>query len=299
MRSGRLFWGVFFVTLGLLFLADRTGIMSPHWGVALGLWPLVLLFWGIALLVGGKAIRLIAAGLAGIVLAYLVVTLFSFSAFEGGWMHGGPEPQYVILAEPPDTSVHKASFALESGAGVFSIEDTTTDLVNVNTFTNFGSYTLDRTEGASGPVFTASLEGKKKGWRLGKFTNRVATRLHTGPSWDLELNIGAAKLMCDLTPFAVERLDVNAGASSMRITLGSRAKETTAHISAGASSIKIYVPESAACEVRVETALSSKHFPGFSKMGDGVYQTENFGTATNTISLDIEAGVSSITVERY
>jgi len=300
MKSGRLFWGVFFVALGLLIVGEKTSILTPQWGVALGLWPVVLLFWGIALLVGGKALRLIAAGVAGLVLAYLVVALFNFSLFDGDWSRG-PEPETVILTEPADTSVHKASFTLDSGAGVFSIEDTTADLLTVQTFTNLGAYALDRSESVSGRAFTASLEGtrKKRGWRLGRFTNRVTTHLNTAPVWDLEMNIGASKLNCDLTPFAIERLDVNAGASSMRITLGSRSPETTVHISAGASSIKVYVPESAACELRAETALSSKHFQGFIKTGDKTYRTENFGTAAHTVSLDIEAGVSSITVERY
>jgi len=299
MKSGRLFWGVFFVALGLLIVGEKTSILTPQWGVALGLWPVVLLFWGIALLVGGKALRLIAAGVAGLVLAYLVVALFNFSLFDGDWSRG-PEPETVILTEPADTSVHRASFTLDSGAGVFSIEDTTADLLTVQTFTNLGTYALERSENLSGRAFTASFEGKrKKGWRLGRFTNRVTTRLNPAPVWDLELNIGASKLNCDLSSFAVERLEVNAGASSMRITLGSRSPETTARISAGASSIKIYVPESAACELHAETALSSKHFQGFTKMGEGTYRTENFGAAASTISLDIEAGVSSITVERY
>ena len=299
MKSGRLFWGVFFVALGLLIVGEKTSILTPQWGVALGLWPIVLLFWGIALLVGGKALRLIAAGVAGLVLAYLVVALFNFSLFDGDWSRG-PEPETVILTEPADTSVHRASFTLDSGAGVFSIEDTTADLLTVQTFTNLGTYALERSENLSGRAFTASFEGKrKKGWRLGRFTNRVTTRLNPAPVWDLELNIGASKLNCDLSSFAVERLEVNAGASSMRITLGSRSPETTARISAGASSIKIYVPESAACELHAETALSSKHFQGFTKTGEGTYRTENFGAAASTISLDIEAGVSSITVERY
>lgn len=298
MKSGRLFWGVFFVALGLLAFAERADWLTVHWGVALGLWPLVLLFWGIALLVGGKAIRLVAAGLAGLVLAYLAVAFFNFSLFDGDWQHS-PITETQMIVEPPDTSVHRASFNLDSGAGIFTIADTTTDLLAVNTETNLGTYGLDQSTSGNIRDFTVSLEGKKKGWRLGGYTNRVNAHLHPGPVWDLEMNIGAAKLTCDLTPFAVERLEVNAGASSIRITLGNRSPETTAHISAGASSIRIYIPEAAACELHVETALSAKHFPGFAKAGDGTYRTENFGSAASTISLDIDAGVSSITVERY
>jgi hypothetical protein len=198
MRSGRLFWGVFLVTLGLFIFAEKADILPVRWGVALGLWPLVLLFWGIALLVGGKVIRYVAAGLAGLVLAYLVVALFNFTMFDGDWSHG-PMAETQILVEPPDTSVHKASFTLDSGAGNFTIADTTSELLSVHAETNLGTYTLDQSESAGQRSFTVSLEGKKKGWSFGKYTNRVNAHLHAGPVWDLEMNIGAAKLNCDLT----------------------------------------------------------------------------------------------------
>jgi hypothetical protein len=298
MKSGRLFWGVFLVAIGLLALAERAGILTTQWGVALGLWPLVLLFWGIALLVGGKVIRQIAAGVAGLVLAYLAVAFFNFSLFDSDWPHPAITETQLIV-EPPDTSVHRASFNLDSGAGIFTIADTTADLLAVSAETNLGIYELDQSASGNSRDFTVSLEGKRKGWKLGRYTNRVNARLHPDPVWDLEMNIGAAKLSCDLTPFVVEHLEVNAGASSIRITLGNRSPETSAHISAGASSIRIYIPEAAACELHVETALSSKHFPGFTKSGEGTYRTENFGSAASTISLNIDAGVSSITVERY
>ncbi len=298
MKSGRLFWGVFFVALGLLVFAEKVDILSAQWGVALGLWPLVLLFWGITLLVGGKVIRSVAAGITGFVLAFLFVALFNLSSCGPDWSRD-QVPETQILTESADSSVRRASFILESGAGAFTLADTSRDLLSIQATTNIGKYSLDRFESADGRSFTVSLEGKKKGWRLGNYANRVTAKLHTAPVWDLELNIGAAKLACDLTPFIVERLEVNAGASSMKITLGDRSPQTTAHISAGASSIRILVPESASCEIHVETALSSKHFAGFTKTGDRTYRTENFGTTRSTISLDIEAGVSSVTVERY
>ncbi|MCC6396484.1 MAG: hypothetical protein IT282_05655 [Bacteroidetes bacterium] len=298
MRSGRLFWGVFFVALGLLVFAEKAGILSAQWGVALGLWPLVLVLWGIALLVGGKVIRLVAAGVAGLVLAYLLFTLFSFATCDADWPRSRAVETHVLV-EPADTSVHHASFTLDSGAGTFTIADTSTDLLAANVESNIGMYTLDRFASEGSRSLTMSLEGKHKGWRMGRFVNRVAARLHPAPVWDLEMNIGAAKLTCDLAPFVVERLDINAGASKMQITLGDRAPQTTVRISAGASSIRINVPESAACEVQMETALSSKDLSGFTKMGEGTYRTENFGTAKSTITLDIEAGVSSIHVDRY
>ena len=298
MRPGRIFWGVSLVALGLLVLGHKAGIMTPRWSIALGLWPLVLVLWGIGLLVGGKAIRIVTAAVAGLVLAYFLAAVFTMSFWDQDEeVDMAKATQSFVVA--PDTAVKHATFILESGAGNFTVADTTVNLLHAAVETNIGMYKLDESGSGSDRTYTMSLEGKKKGWKMGRATNQVTAHLGLRPSWDLEMNIGAAKLTCDLTPFKVDRLEVNGGATSMRITLGDRSPTTTVHISAGASSIAVYVPEAAACEVHLESALSSKNFPGFTKSGEGTYRTENFRNAKSTITLDIEAGVSSIRVERY
>ena len=119
MRPGRIFWGVALVALGLLVLAHKAGIMTPQWSIALGLWPLVLVLWGIGLLVGGKVIRIITAGVAGLVLAYFLAALFTFSY----WDDDAPEAMATasqVLASPADASIERARFILDSGAGAFT-----------------------------------------------------------------------------------------------------------------------------------------------------------------------------------
>lgn len=299
MRPGRIFWGVSLVALGLLVLAHKVGMMTPRWDVALGLWPLVLVFWGIGLLIGGKTIRFIAAGVAGLVLAYFLAAVFTMSFWDEDEDLVDMTNATQSFVVSPDTLVKRATFVLESGAGNFTVADTSYNLVNAQVETNIGMYRLDDSGGKNDRTYTMSLEGKRKKWRMGHTTNQVTARLGAAPVWDIEMNIGAAKLTCDLTPFKVDRVEINGGASSMKLTLGDRSPSTNVHISAGASSITVYVPESAGCEVHLETALSSKNFPGFTKTADGTWRTENFGSAGSTITLDIEAGVSSIRVERY
>ena len=119
-----------------------------------------------------------------------------------------------VLASPADATIERATFVLDSGAGAFTVADTTSDLLNVQVESNIGTYTLDQTGSGSERTYTVTLEGKRRGWRLGRTTNQVTARLNTAPVWDLEMNIGAAKLTCDLTPFKVERLEINGGASS-------------------------------------------------------------------------------------
>lgn len=297
MKTGRLFWGVFFVGLGLLVLGEKLCLICVQWGIAWKLWPVVLLLWGAALLIGGKLARRIAAGAAALALAYFLVALFSFSWFDDDW-HNGPITESRQIVEPFDTSLHHATFSLQSGAGIFSIGDTTADLLAIQTESSLGGYVLSSSGEGEGKRYTLSMEGKSK-WRFGQTRNRVDVRLNPGPEWDVDLDVGAAKLRCDFSDLSVAKVNVNAGASSMQLRLGNRCPETEVVVNAGVSSIRLSVPESSGCEIRVDTKLTSKNFHGFTKYGKSTYRTDNFETAAQKILVDVDAGVSSITVDRY
>ncbi len=298
MKTGRLFWGVFFLGLGVLVLGEKLSIIGVQWGIAWKLWPVVLLLWGAALLIGGNLARRIAAGAAALTLAYFLVALFSFSWCNDDWHSGPIAESQQTLVEPFDSSLHRAAFSLESGAGIFTVGDTTADLLAIRTESDMGGYVLSSSGQGEGKRYMLSMEGKKK-WRFGRMTNRVDVRLNAGPAWDLDVDVGAAELQCDLTGLNIARLNVNAGASSMRVRLGDRYPETEVVINAGVSSIRLSVPESSGCEIRVDTKLTSKSFDGFTKYGKSTYRTDNFETAGQKILVDVDAGVSSIAIDRY
>jgi hypothetical protein len=117
--------------------------------------------------------------------------------------------------------------------------------------------------------------------------------------WDFDLNVGAAALNMDLTPFLIKEIMLDAGAASVDIKLGSRSDETCLCIDAGASSISIEVPESSACEIISNAELSSKHFEGFMNVNGKVFRTPNYDTAAKKIRIEIDAGISNIDVRRY
>jgi len=94
-------------------------------------------------------------------------------------------------------------------------------------------------------------------------------------------------------------LKLDIGAASLGLRLGNKYPETMVGIDAGASSIKILVPDSSGCEIRSDASLSSKHFERFKRIHSDLYRTENFETAKNKIFIRLDADVSSINVERY
>lgn len=298
MKTGRLFWGVFFLTVGTAFMLERFGVIDLQWQHAFRYWPVVLIAWGVAILFGGKVVKRVAVVVAAAVLALVLVALLSFSWVDDVWEHGAITQEQVFREGYIAGSTH-ASFKLESGAGTFAIADTSADFIEARTATSFGTYVLEREGGPEGTAFVLNMSGVRHGWPPGRMRNKAEVHLNSGPVWDLDLEIGAAKVRCDLSQFKVENLNVDCGAADVDLRLGSRVPETTVRINAGASSLRIAVPADAGCEIRVDAPLSSKSFPGFIRISKGRFQSEQYDSTTRRIFVEVDAGVSSIKVERY
>jgi hypothetical protein len=298
MKTGRIFWGFFFITVGILVLLENMCVLRVDWGYTWRWWPVLLILAGAAALLRIKIVKAVLVVVTAIALGFLVVSALNFS-WMSGCSQGGPVVSADTLTVPFDTSVQRAKFVLDSGAGTFSIEDTCSDLVRAVARTNVGTYALQRSLDGEQDQIALDLQmpGRPRFWMNMK--NRVDVRLNPAPAWDLAMDIGAAKVELDLTPFTVQNLDLDCGAASIVATLGERASETHISINAGASSLKIRVPEAVGCEVRLQGPLSSKKLSGFEKVDKNYYRTENFSDAAKRMYIDLDVGVSSVRVVRY
>jgi hypothetical protein len=294
MNTSRIFWGTLWIVAGLLILLAKLDVMTLPLGSLWKFWPLILVLWGISVLTGAKALRVVLVALTAVLLALIIYGLWE------DW-GSGREPRELTnqtFIERYDTTLHRASLRFVSGAGSFTLHDTCADLFQAETATNFGKYEIDSRTGDDGRDLTLRLGDHPGPFNTGG-RNNVTMSLHPGIVWALNLQLGAAKLDADLSPFNAESIDIKTGAADVRVRLGDRADESRVRIQAGVSSISIRVPESAGCEIRSESGLSSKTFNGFAEEGDGRYRTANFDTASRKIFLSFKAGVSSLKVVRY
>jgi len=298
MRTGRVFWGVFFLVAGVLLTLGRLTDLHLHLGLSWKYWPLLLIAWGIGLALGGRVARYGAAVVGGILLA-----LFALSAL--GEFEEGPDEGDVVMSadqvfhEGYDPGIRQATFTLESAAGTFILRDTTSELLTAETVARNGNYRMDRSGADSLRDLSLRYSGPRRGWIMGRNRNSVRVRLHPDPQWDLRFDVGATRLDVDASPFAVRSMEINAGAADVSVKVGNRAEQTRVNVKTGASSVRIMVPESSGCELQVSAPLSTKDFRGFERTGKGLYQTDNFSSAEKLVSLTIHAGVSSLKVVRY
>ncbi len=299
MKTGRVFWGVFFVAVGFLFLLGERFELDLDVSVIWHLWPVVLILIGLKYLFKNPAVKVAIA-----VITALLVALFIYSVFSFNWIMGhGDDESYVgqgqDLSQPYDSTMKKVSFRVDLGAGTFLLDGTSDDLITASTNTTFGKYSLMSESSGDATTLSLNFEGKSRRLNLRKMKNRAEVRLNPNPVWDVDVDAGAAKVDFDMSPYKVENFTLDAGAATVKLKFGGLVPELHGRIQIGASSLRIEIPDSVGCEITLDTGLSSKRFSDFEKVDDDTYQTPDFEKAASKIYLSIEAGVSSIRVVRY
>ncbi len=297
MNTGKIFWGVLFIVAGALLLTDRLGLLLIDFSTAWRFWPLVLVLWGASLLVPSPKARWVAAAFGAVALAILVVA-FVHMIWEpdfAGWDSTVTRQEFVEKFEGP---VDRAALRLDAGVGSFIIDDTTDHLFTATARSSFGEYEIRRESREGEETISMEMIGGRR-LRIGRIQNYVTMRLSPEPAWEIDIDAGAAKIDLDLSPLKVRTVLVNSGASSVTLRMGSRLEHSKVMVDAGASSIRLEIPEEVGCSLFVDAPLSSKRISGFTKTGEGLYETEGYWTAERRFEVTIDAGVSSLRVTRY
>ena len=309
MKYGNIFWGVILVTLGVLFALRNLDIYFFSWGSIFRLWPLIFVFWGISLLPLKSGVKLL---LTVVTVVIGIILLANYPGRGYHFFNGWPDKfsyhkdydtddqehwEEQNLSQEYNDEVQHATLNFDAAAGDFKLRGVTSQLFEF------------KTEGNSGPYHASTKEIDEEtvvvDFSQKNFTNRknldnlVWMSLNENPIWKINIDVGAAKIDMDLTNFNIEKLDVDGGAAAIEIKLGTKFKKTQVNIDAGASGIKILVPEESACEVRTNTILSGRDLDGFNKIKSGLYQTPNFSDSANQIFIEVDAAVSGVKVERY
>ncbi len=197
--------------------------------------------------------------------------------------------------------IQKANFNLEGGAGSFSLNGNTPKLFEAatqSTVVGFKSNTKVNKLNNSASVTLKMEDGNVK-IKNGEMSNQAKIQLNEKPVWNIDLGIGAGKGDFDFSNYKVEKLKVSTGVADMDIRLGDKMPTSNVDIEAGVASVTLEIPESVGCEMRMDGALNAKNMDGLSKIGDGLYRTSNFDTATKKVIVHYEGGLTSINIKRY
>lgn len=293
----RIFIGLIIVLLGLQLLASNYG-----WNWALSfdlwrLWPLIIILIGLSVLSRGRMMSTVTGVILAVGLFAVVVGVFLV------------QPSTTDRTEVRrDISLTRESAAtlsvvtLDMGAASIDVTGGADQAINGTFASSVADLSINnRLDGTTQRVdlTTEQRDGRTWFW-MGHMQNTLSLRLNDVQPTELNIDSGAARLDLDLRTVIAQRVSVDAGASSIDLQLGDKAMQATVIIKSGASSLTVSTPKSVdGVRVHLDAGLSGKTIPSELKnRGDGLYETDNYDTAAKKIDLTIDAGVSSITLER-
>jgi hypothetical protein len=312
--GGRLGWGVFFVTLGLVPLAVRFGWVDPAWFEGIWrLWPLILIGIGVGLILRRTAFAAVGNVIVGLTFGLMIGGALAtpinagISCLPGGTADASPITQQGTFAGDRaeiDIAFPCAEVVVSARSGSdWSVVATGIDADDLDLEADATSLEIDRS-GGSGI------------WGQGEQTG-LQIELPTGPAMDLAMDVSAGSATASLGGTRVESLSlsVNAGDATTRLTettldafsvsvnAGSAAMSLPASpwdgsASVNVGSLEVCVPDGAAVRITSSAALGSVDVgPGFSQTGEG-WVTPAWAAAGEgaDLSLSVNLGSAAIRV---
>ena len=298
MKSGHFFRGVLLITAGVLLLLVNLGFLKPvFWWQLIQLWPVLLIAFGLRLIAKDAwAMNIAVLVLIGATIGYAMwvsetdaaVGPKNTSRFNQTWSQG----------------IEEVDLTVNFGDGRIKLTDGSSELVRATLdyyrdepiweFSRSGSQAalvITQEELRSNSVNIPSMRRQTRDWDI---------ILHYAPEWDITLNSGACTLDADFSRLTVDNLEVNTGASDIKIRMGEQAKDGKITVKAGASNVQLLLPQNAGVKVDITGALSNNNLAeaGFIK-ADDYYFSPGYDDAEYYYDLDISVGVSNIMVLRY
>ncbi|MFC5282491.1 LiaI-LiaF-like domain-containing protein [Pedobacter alpinus] len=315
MKADKIFWGIVFIFVGTVFLLENFGVIDFSWRDIWRFWPLLLVITGVNIVFKDSKSN------TGVIIIVLITTAtLAFLTFKGltgtqktddvpwEWSHNEDEVNNEenkefstnIYNEDYNAKYKNATLSINGGASKFSIESGSEKLFESKIKETISRYYLKKTDTDSTVVLSFNSKNKKNGFNFKdtEFSD-VKIKLHTQPTWDVNLNMGAGKVNFDLSNNKINTINLKGGAADFNIKLGSLSEQINLNAETGIAKVSIEIPQDAACEIKTSTGLSSKDFEDFVKKSDGIYVSPNFDTAKNKIYINLKGGLSDFEVTRY
>ena len=318
MNQFRFLFGFFFISIGALLLAHNFYPFFEFESVW-RLWPLILLLLGVSTLIKLETVkRFIMSGIGVISGIILFAGIHEDNDIVSIDVHEKFSEVRDSVSVPFDPNLSDTSYiSISAGAASIDIgmnEDSSLILIhrhsevfendsevnggNIDEITTESSFSIDHK--IRDGINRVDLEF---GGNLTLFGNQKLKRakvfLHPQALWNIDIDGGATSMNADLSALRIASLNLEVGASSVSLRLGTMQDSSFYHIEGGAAKFLIEIPEDAGCRITQESGLSKHDFPNFIKKADNVFESPNYATSKKKIILDILTGMSSITVQMY
>jgi hypothetical protein len=296
-RGVRLFWPIILIGVGSILLLTNLGVIKGNpWTIIFQLWPVLLIALGLEILFGG------ATGWRAVVSALLGLALV------GGIL-------WILIAQPPipglnfnsnlqTTNISHPLEGVESARANLSFGAGTNKIYALSDSNNLIEGQLQT---YSTPNFSVSTSGDRATIVLGSGPVSVPivipvseetwnVGLNSGVTYDLNLNVGVGQSNIDLSKLRLSGGELDGGVGTSEIYLPGQGNYRLG-INGGVGTIRIYVPSNLGVRAEVDGGVGSfNRLPDMKEVRDDVYETPDFSSAEDTVTLIIDGGVGSISM---
>jgi hypothetical protein len=307
MKTGSIFFGSFFIVLGGLFLVKNSGVEIAGIAWLSKLWPVILIALGASYLIVNEVTARVFSAFSGVLGGVIVWTLFQqlnpskifLFDHSSNLSVSDSVVQVRNLIAPYDGKAPKARCRIEAGIGEFILRDTTSHLLKVEAKSSFGVYELRQVRQGESEIVEIQMQDDAVS-SYEKMTNQFELALNPNPIWDIQTDIGAAKVDFDFSPFQVQHIGIESGAASIKLKIGSQCDSVRLDLSTAASNLNLLVPKTSGCQISHEDDFSSNiNAIGFTKNSKSVLLTNGFDTASKKIYIMLDGSLSNLNIERY
>lgn len=305
MTSGKIFWGIFFLFMGILLLLLKLDVIQDvELSFIFDLWPLFLIFLGISLLKISLTVKKILVGLSAVILSFFVTSMavngvncVSNCNFVNIFDDGDDNSDinnYNFKDSIPFMPAKEVTLSISGNIASMKLEDETNNLIDVHSkgsnIQNFISFD------SSDNKIDVNIETNGK---FKKSSRKSKISLNTMPVWNLNFDLGVSKFYGNLTKYKIKNISVEGGASNVELVMGDLLDTSNIKVETGISKVKIKIPKQVGCQIQTNTGLSGKHFENFVKGEDDIYYSENYRTSAKKIFVMLDGGLSHFEVDFY
>ncbi len=311
-RRPSLFWPIVIIGAGVALLLSNLGYLPwASWNVLWRLWPLLLVALGIDLLIGRRSV--VGAIVSGVLILALVGGALALAFFAESI------PQLAELAEPVEWQTAHVEHPLDDVERASVVIDWTSLPGTLGALSDSPNLIEGDIVYRGELIFDVNKRGDGVDVKLDTF--------FSGPWWDwppdfgdgsdavwnvelspkvpLDLNLDAGSGRCDfdLSDLQISGLVIDAGSGSIELNLPSDGS-FEARIDGGSGRLDIVLPKGVGARVVLDSGSGAfrpdERFELVSgeRGDDGVWETENFGTADHTIEMKIDQGSGAIVIEK-
>jgi len=295
-NAGHIFWGLLLVLIGMLFLLQNLDVVDINFANLWMLWPIFIIMIGVSMVALRGWLGVVISALVAVA-ALTLVTLVALDVVRPGET-GSLRNDNVSVAREAGT-IEKLKLTVEAGAGTIDLSSASAiKLVDASLKSTVTSLSHHSTRTGTTQEVRLSMNDGSHWWN-GRMRNDLRVVLGQSLPTDLKIDAGAAKITADLAQVNLQKLDIDSGASSLDITLGTVNKTTDVSYDIGASSITLRLPRSSGVSLTLDSGLSGTDLSGLKEVSDNYYQSDNFSSATHQINIHGKMGMANLTIAYY